>query len=307
MQLTKTDIILVHHDLGASVQGASKGPQLLYDHIKNDLFAENFLHNIHQTASFKNPTNFKHAKRIDHIAKTMFELSETVKATLQRSGHCFVLSGDHSTAAGTVAGIKKAYPEKRIGVVWFDAHADIHSPHTTPSGNLHGMPLAIITDQDNTLHRTNEISEAEHTAWEELQSLSVITPAALPRDVAFVGIRDLESPEQKLVNLQGSLNLFANEMETLSAQSLYEKITHHLKDCDFIYISFDIDCLDSDLVPGTGTPVNNGPNFEKIKKLLQLLRQNPKVICIEVSEYNPDLDRDNQALHTTLDVIKSIF
>lgn len=307
MNTDKLDITLVHHDLGASKPGASKGPSLIWNELQKTKLANQFVINIEQKRSYGTTSEFANAKHIDAISQTIFELSESIKANIQRNSHCLVIAGDHSTAAGTIAGLKKAHPDKRIGVVWFDAHADIHSPHTSPSGNMHGMPLAIATDQDNTIHRTKEISQQEHDAWEELQAVSVITPATLPRDIVFVGIRDLETPEVKLISAQGSLNLYAKDLQNMNAIDCVDTIEKHLLDCDYLYVSFDLDCLDASEVPGTGTPVDNGPKTKTIIETCKMLLQNPKTICFEIAEYNPDLDDHKKTLHKAVDILTEVL
>ncbi|MCB1196832.1 MAG: arginase [Bdellovibrionota bacterium] len=307
MKTSPIDIVLVHHDLGASKPGASKGPSILWQALEKTPLGSNFVSHIYQKELHATATTFTHAKHIDLISQTIFEISERIKANMQRDRSSLVIAGDHSTAAGTIAGIKKAHPDKRIGIVWFDAHADIHSPHTSPSGNMHGMPLAIVTDQDNTINRINKITEAEHIAWEDLQALSVITPAIYPRDIAFIGIRDLEAPEKKLLNSQGSLNLYAHDINNLDVTTCITKILEHLKDCDYIYVSFDIDCLDASEVPGTGTPVDKGPSTSKVIEICKSLLKRPETVCFELAEYNPLLDQQQKTKDVALKLLKQIF
>ncbi|WP_019509204.1 arginase family protein [Pleurocapsa sp. PCC 7319] len=109
---------------------------------------------------------YTHAKYIDAIYKVFERTTNIVASTLKDGLFPLVLGGDHSTAAGTIAGIKKAFPERRLGVVWIDAHADIHSPYTTPSGNMHGMPLAVATDNYNLANQINHLDAETSKLWE---------------------------------------------------------------------------------------------------------------------------------------------
>lgn len=307
MDLSKSDIVLVKHDLGASVEGASQGPDAIYTSLVDTLFANKYVHIVEETKSFGSAGGFEHAKNIQEITQSIDTLAEKVKAGLQRNDHCLVLSGDHSTAAGTISGVKKAYPDQRIGVVWFDAHADIHSPYTTPSGNMHGMPLSAVTDQDNTLAAVRDLDEQTIQAWDTFKNTVGFLPAVLPRDIAFVGIRDLEEPETKLLSRQESLNIYAKDFATQSVASWFERISKHLADCDRWVVNFDLDCLDASEVPGTGTPVEQGPATTPITALTQKLVQHPKCCCFELSEYNPQLDKASKTLNLAKDFLTQIF
>ncbi|HEY9116973.1 MAG TPA: arginase family protein, partial [Roseivirga sp.] len=111
-----------------------------------------------------------------------------------------VLAGDHSTAAGTICGIKKAHPDRRLGVIWIDAHADFHSPYTTPSGNMHGMPLAMVTATDNMECEENDVEEETEAIWERIKQIGGNGPKIDPKDIVFIGVRDTEQPEDFLID-----------------------------------------------------------------------------------------------------------
>jgi len=140
-----------------------------------------------------------------------------------------------------------------------------------------------------------------------LQSLSIITPAVLPCDIAFCGIRDLQQAEKDLIASQRSLNLYAHNLTSNDPQLYAAQILHHLADCDILYVSFDIDCLDAALVPGTGTPAEAGPSMELMVELCKLLVHHPKTVCFELAEYNPELDQNNTTLDLTAQIIETIF
>ncbi len=116
-----------------------------------------------------NPVRFSKAKRIEALNKVFDYIGDEVKSTLEAKKFPFVLAADHGSAGGTIAGIKAAFPQKRLGVVWIDAHADLHSPYTTPTGNMHGMPLATAIDDDNKECKINKLSDSEKDLWNQLK------------------------------------------------------------------------------------------------------------------------------------------
>ena len=140
-------------------------------------------------------TPYRYARRIDKILSLCSRLSHEV-AEVMKEGKYFpvVISGDHSPAAGTIAGIRKANPGKRIGVIWIDAHADIHTPYTTPSGNMHGMPLATALGTDNLSCKRNDIDTNTAVMWHGLKSA-----ALLPENLIYVAVRDTELEEDSLI------------------------------------------------------------------------------------------------------------
>src|SRR5690606_24387283 len=134
------------------------------------------------------PVESPYAKRIRGIY-TMYErVSNAVQETLKSGLFPIILAGDHSTAGGTIAGIKMAKPKNRLGVIWIDAHADIHAPYTTPSGNMHGMPIAASIAEDNKENRTHKLDDATAAWWDKLKSLGKIQPKVLPEDIVFIAL-----------------------------------------------------------------------------------------------------------------------
>lgn len=160
-------LIEVDSDLGAGKRGASKGIEFLkaaaIEKQAARMRADNGVVSLdnrsiqNENHALKGSKQYDHAKYIDAIYKVFERTTDLVASTLEDGLFPLVLGGDHSTAAGTIAGIKKAFPDRRLGVIWIDAHADIHSPYTTPSGNMHGMPLAVATAQDNLDDRINNL------------------------------------------------------------------------------------------------------------------------------------------------------
>ena len=218
-----------------------------------------------------------------------------------------VLSGDHSSALGTISGIKIAFPEKRLGVVWVDAHADIHSPYTTPSGNVHGMPLAAALADDNLDRKINDLEPDTDKAWEGLKNIGGFSPKVLHSDVVYFGVRDTEEPEEYAIKKNNIKNYRVDEVRYRGMDVCMNETLETLKDCDLIYISFDVDSMDCDLISkGTGTPVSKGFDQEEIKQIINKVIESGKVACVEVVEVNPCLDnKQNRMAEITFDLFEA--
>ncbi len=242
-------------------------------------------------------TDTPHAKRIEGIAKIYERVSLAVSSQLKSGRFPLVLAADHASAGGTIAGIKRALPDKRLGVVWIDAHADLHSPYTTPSGNVHGMPLAVSLGIDNLECARNQPSSKAIAAWEKLKNIGLQAPKVLPEDVVFVALRDTEPEEEHIIAKHQIKNFSTEELKTKGAVKVCHEINQLLKKCDVIYISFDVDSMDSELVSqGTGTPVPNGLSPVQAQDLVAELLKNDKVCTFEIVEINPTLDNKGNAM-----------
>jgi len=303
--LQNLDYILVEHDFGAPSGGAAKGPQAVLDQLRS---IPHFQSNSVQIVTPPNlPTTetTPHAKSLAQTLATMTAVRDIVTQSLKKGRFPMVLSGDHSTAVGTMAGIKDAFPHLEMGVVWFDAHTDIHSPYTTHSGNLHGMPLAGATSIDNKRYQRQPLTVLEKELWSDIKNLSSICPMIELENIVFVGIRDMEQEEKDLVKSRDCLILDAGYVQEQTPTELVAKTKNHLRHCDIIYLSFDIDCLDKTLVPGTGTPVDGGPDAEKVLEIVSMLSKWERVVCFELSEVNPTLDPTGKTLEISTHVARN--
>jgi arginase len=244
--------------------------------------------------------NAHFAKRIGKVLSVCTRLGEAVKLALSENQFPLVLSGDHSSALGTISGIKMAFPEKRLGVVWIDAHADIHSPYTTPSGNVHGMPLAAALADDNLDRKINDLQADTDKAWEGLKNIGGIAPKVLHNDLVYFGVRDTEEPEEYALKKNNIKNYSVDEVRYRGMDVCMVETLNKLKACDFLYISFDVDSMDCDLISkGTGTPVSKGFDQDEIKKIINKVIQSGKVACVEVVEVNPCLDNKGNVMAET--------
>ncbi len=308
---TKIQFIFNPSELGAGTFGASLGPSAIQTaarKFKNDFFGKYAIEEIHhKNWLLDQPTRFSFAKRIDGINEISQNISNSVSKTLENDKFPFVITGDHSSGAFTIAGIRKAFPNKRLGVIWIDAHGDLHSPYTTPSGNLHGMPLAISLGEDNKEMQRNHPDEQTQNYWENLKNCAGIFPMINPTDLIFVGVRDTEKEEDYLIEKHAIRNIKVDEVRQNGMDKTLNEIQQLLANCDLLYVSFDVDSMDPDLTSyGTGTPVKNGLTVEEARFLLVGLAKDPRTACIEVVEVNPCLDEKiNKMAEIAFDLIES--
>ena len=249
-----------------------------------------------------------YSKRIDSFLKVIKSASGKVKDVLLDGKFPIVISADHGSAAGTIAGVKSSNPDKRLGVLWIDAHADLHTPCTTPSGNMHGMPLAIALNEDNKEESINTLSDEAKCIWDALKSVGYDGAKFKPEDLVFVGVRDTEKQEDALINRLNIKNHSVSDIRERGIDFVLNEINNQLKKCDMIYVSFDVDSMDPDQVSyGTGTPVSGGLRVEEAEFILSELAKNEKTVCFEFVEVNPCLDnKKNKMAEVTFDLLKEM-
>ncbi len=234
-----------------------------------------------------------YAKRLDGIKAMYDRIQYQVGRTLKEDNFPLVIAGDHSNAGGTIAGIKKAYPKKRLGVIWVDAHADLHSPYTSPSGNVHGMPLATALHEDNLKNKNNQPEEETIWNWNEMKGPNQRVKHS---DLFFIGLRDTEEPEDNLREEYGIPNVPVEELRERGVEAVAKQALEYLEECDLIYVSFDVDSMDTSVSVGTGTPVPGGLYEEEARELLLQLVQDPRLCCFEIVEINPLLDMNGNSM-----------
>jgi len=243
------------------------------------------------------------AKRISGVLTMVERVAEEVSRTLKNNEFPILLSGDHSCSAGTISGIRKAYPKARLGVIWIDAHADIHSPYTTPSGNLHGMPLSVVLDEDNTDSKINKPDQETLNYWYQLKNVANISPKIKYSDLVYIALRDAEPPEQYLLKKHKVKNFPTLEIRKRGVERVAIDALKYLDQCDLIYVSFDVDALDASISKGTGTPVPNGITEREAGNLVSRLMSNEKVCCFEMVEVNPTLDKENLMAENAFEIL----
>jgi arginase len=258
----------------------------------------------HENRLLYEPVQSHFAKRIKGITTIYERVSKAVSDTIKNNFFPLILSGDHSIGGATITGIKLAKPESRLGVVWIDAHADLHTPFTTPSGNLHGMPLAIAINEDNRESAVHEVDEETIKSWDQLKQLGNIAPKILPEDIVFIALRDFEKEERYLIEKYGIKVVTTSELRRKGPESIVKSVFRHLSDCTDIYISFDMDSMDANISRGTGTPVGNGLKEREAEDLISKFMQNRKVSCFEITEVNPTLDRENLMAEIAFNILQ---
>ena len=306
--MKKIKFVEIKSEIGAGTRGASMG----VDAIK--IAALDYGSNLfNQIPSVEIPnenkllyefTGISYAKRIKGILNIYEKLSAEISDTLKKKIFPIVLAGDHSTAGGTIAGIKNAFPKSKLGVIWIDAHADLHSPYTTPTGNVHGMPLAATLAEDNIGNRVNKPDKETIDLWNKLKKVGGTSPKISYKDLVFIGLRDVEPEESSLLKKHKVKVFSTNEVRKNGVEKIARDALAHLNHCNLIYISFDVDSMDSSISKGTGTPVRNGITEKEAGSLMVRLLQNEKVCCFEICEVNPTLDKENLMAENTFEILQ---
>ena len=205
-----------------------------------------------------------------------------------------VLGGDHSIAIGTVSGVAEYYRgrDEKIGLIWVDAHADMNTPETSPSGNIHGMPLATLLGFGH----------------ERLVNIGGFTPKVEARNASLIGIRNLDEKEKVLVQESGLNAYTMRDVDERGMKSVMEEALQRASDGTAgIHMSFDLDGMDPSQVPGVGTAVRGGINWREANLLMEMLADTSKMTSLEITELNPILDDRNQSGRVAVDLITSAF
>lgn len=301
-------LIEIPSEIGAGTRGASMG----IDAIKIaslDFMSNFFIHFPSEKIETENnllyePIQSPYAKRIKGVAIMYERISKSIYETVKAGFFPLVLSGDHSTSGATIAGLKMANPKSKLGVIWIDAHADLHTPYTTPSGNLHGMPLALTIGEDNEINASHPIDAETKKYWNALKNIGKISPKVLPEDIVFISLRDYEKEEKHIIDKHGIKVITTNEFRRKGAENVVRSVMRYLSDCDEVYVSFDVDSLDSSISKGTGTPVSNGLKEREAEDLISKLMQVRKIVCFEITEVNPTLDRENLMAEIAFNILQ---
>lgn len=264
-------LIEVYSDIAGSKKGASLGLDALRASSKkaHSQYYEQFITEniLHENAAFEAKSPYEHAKYIDKISLVIDRLASRVKSLRDQNIFPIILAGDHSSCAGTMHGLKMAHPDDEIGVIYIDAHADIHSPYTSSSGNMHGMPLAIACAIDNQEYARNTISDDEKKYWDKLKFLVSPEASIKPENIVFCALRDFQKEEKALIKKHKIPVYSVEEITYKGIHNICEEIFKKLSYCKHIYISFDVDSIDPLYVPGTGTS-SKKTFLQKIKSLL---------------------------------------
>jgi len=287
------DLIGVPVDLGAGRRGVDMGPSAIrYAHLNQKL--ADLGYTVEDNGNVEVPiqevceiTDPK-LKYIDCIIPMGRRIAGAVATAIQAGHFPLVLGGDHSLSVGSISGAAK---HKKLGIIWVDAHADFNTPETTPSGNIHGMPLAALCG----LGDSRLVS-----LWDE-------TPPILdPKRVAVIGARDLDLGEKRNLREAGVMVQSMEQIDRLGMVAALEKAIERVsRDVDGIYLSFDMDSLDPRHAPGVGTPVNGGLTFREAHLACEVIAETGKLIGMDMVEVNPILDVQNQTALLAVEFIRS--
>ena len=224
---------------------------------------------------------------LPQIKETCERIAELVAQAVEERFLPLVLGGDHSVALGTLGGLARASGPG--GVLWLDAHGDLNRPGTSPTGNVHGMPLAA----------------ALGLGGPEFESEAYPLPALEPRRVALVGLRSLDPAERELLAELDALVFTMSDLDRIGVEPAMREALAHVAGPGFVHVSLDMDVLDPEVAPGVGTPVRGGLSYREAHLAMELIAESGLVRSLEVVEVNPILDRENQTAKLAVELVAS--
>ncbi|BAD71319.1 MAG TPA: arginase [Thermus sp.] len=286
--MERVAVVGVPMDLGANRRGVDMGPSALrYARLLEQL--EDLGYTVEDLGDV--PVSLARASRrrgrglayLEEIRAAALVLKERL-AALPEGVFPIVLGGDHSLSMGSVAGAARG---RRVGVVWVDAHADFNTPETSPSGNVHGMPLAVLSGLGHP-------------------RLTEVFRAVDPKDVVLVGVRSLDPGEKRLLKEAGVRVYTMHEVDRLGVARIAEEVLKHLQGLP-LHVSLDADVLDPTLAPGVGTPVPGGLTYREAHLLMEILAESGRVQSLDLVEVNPILDERNRTAEMLVGLALSLL
>ena len=290
-------IIGVPLDLGASRRGTDVGPSALRiaglgKALRRMGYTVPRQEDIPAPAMETRTVEDEKARYKPQILEVCTELAEHVLAILQNDEFPIVLGGDHSIAMGTVAGTSRFYRDRgeKIGLLWFDAHGDMNIPGVSPSGNIHGMPLAHLLGKGD----------------EDLKNILGFSPKVDPKNVALIGIRDIDAHERKIIRESGIHAFTMREIDEQGMAAVSRRALEIVNDGTAgFHISFDVDGCDPTVIPGSGTLVPGGVSFREAHLLMEYCADDGKLLSMEIVELNPFLDEGNVSAERAMELLLS--
>lgn len=296
MEKLALSMIGVSLDLGQNRRGVDMGPSAIrYAGVVERL--ETLGHtvidegDIHIDAGLQAENSDSKLKNLKEVVQTNTLLAEKVAAVLEEERFPLVLGGDHSIAIGTLAGLATKY--KNLGVIWYDAHADMNTDETSPSGNIHGMPLAVSMGLGD----------------ERLVNLHHEGRKVKPENIVIIGARSIDPGERELIKELGIQVYTMHEIDKYGMTAVMEKALQHLKNknVDGVHLSLDLDALDPLYTPGVGTPVAGGVSYRESHLAMEILEESGLVTSAEFVEVNPILDERNKTADVAVGLMGSLF
>lgn len=293
----RIDVIGFPMDLGADRRGVDMGASALrIAGIENKLKKMGYdvvdLGDIYIQNQEKQSVKHTKLKYLKEIVKTSEKLATMVEKSLDAGHFPLCLGGDHSMAIGSIAGIAAHCKKnnKKLGVIWIDAHSDMNTEETTPSGNIHGMPVAASLGLGN----------------EALTNIGGFAPKINPENIALLGIRSIDSRERETIQ---ELKLQVYTMTDIDRKGINFIINKILKDfkkrVDHIHVSFDLDSVDPDVAPGVGTPVPGGLSYRETHLIMETIAECGCMSSLEIAETNPILDYQNKSAKFAAELVAS--
>ena len=290
-------IIGVPLDLGASRRGTDMGPSALriagLGTALRDMGYEVARESDIPAPAMETgtPEDLK-ARFKPQILEVCTELATQVKDTLDSGDFPIVIGGDHSIAMGTVSGVASHFHARnqKVGLLWFDAHGDMNIPEISPSGNIHGMPLAHLLGNGD----------------EDFKQIEGFSPKVQPSNVALIGVRDIDANERNLIRESGIHAYSMRDIDERGMASVIKEALEYVNDGTAgFHISFDVDGCDPSVIPGSGTLVPGGVNYREAHLMLEYCADDGRMTSLEVVELNPFLDHGNVSAERTLELILS--
>ncbi|WP_339217454.1 arginase [Ornithinibacillus sp. FSL M8-0202] len=290
----KISLIGVPMDLGQSRRGVDMGPSALrYAGAIERIQDLNYdIHDlgdipINRPDKYEDGTKLKNLEQVIEANET---LAEMVDAEITKGRFPLVLGGDHSIAIGSLAGISKHY--ENLGVIWYDAHGDLNTSETSPSGNIHGMPLAVSLGLGH----------------ERLTNLYQYAPKVKPENIVIIGARSLDPGERELIREMGIKVYTMHEIDRMGMSRVMDEAIEYLKDrTDGVHLSLDLDGLDPTEAPGVGTPVLGGMTYRESHLAMEMLAESDLITSLEVVEVNPIIDEKNKTATLAVGLMGSLF
>lgn len=283
-------------DLGQTRRGVDMGPSAIrYAGIINKL--ERLQFQVHDLGDIDIPRPPRHKvnrednlRNLNEVVEANQTLAQLVKEQVEKEYFPLVLGGDHSIAIGSIAGVSNHYSD--LGVIWYDAHGDINTVETSPSGNIHGMPLAVNLGLGHP----------------KLTTILSKHPKVKPENIVLIGIRDLDVGERQLIKDLNIKIYTMHEIDRLGMPKVMEETIHYLKErTDGVHLSFDLDGIDPSEAPGVGTPVIGGATYRESHLAMEMLAESELITSAEFVEVNPMLDDKNKTAILTVALIGSLF
>lgn len=293
---SKISIIGVPMDLGQSRRGVGMGPLAIrYAGLLNTLTKLQYDVNDLGDIFISQPDNQHEVqedklRNLKQVAEGNETLAKMVEQEVAKKRLPLILGGDHSIAIGSLAGVSKFY--KELGVIWYDAHGDLNSVETSPTGNIHGMPLAASLG----------------IGHKKLTNILNYGPKIKPENVVIIGARDLDPGEKELIKELGIKVYTMHEIDRLGMPVVMDKTINYLKErTDGVHLSLDLDGLDPSEAPGVGTPVIGGLTYRESHLAMEMLAEANIITSAEFVEVNPILDIKNQTAKVAVGLIGSLF